>query len=154
MPDRWDRKHRRRRRRPPAAITVDKNVNRADTSQHVVLVPGEPRGKTVRWYCEKDGSAQAREYFEATPKCRGALVAIARQIAAVGHVGKVPERGHALHGEFSDLYVLKPDGHRFIGWFHAQSFYIAVGAKKDPKRQDVDYRAAQQKHTLFLESLR
>lgn len=115
-------------------------------------MPADPGGKTVRWYCEKDGSSPAKAYFDATKKCRASLLSIVRTIAAVGRVPKVPERGHALHGEFAGLYVLKPPDDRFIGWFHGQEFYIAVGAQKDPKRQEVDYRLALKKYQAFLES--
>lgn len=111
--------------------------------EHPLLVP---HGGTVsvRWLADGNGVCHARDYYNANPECKAALLAQARQISIKGRVGKVPENGHYLEGEFSELYELKPGDHRFMGFRRGSDFYLAYGAAKKSKvrAQEADYRTA------------
>lgn len=97
----------------------------------------------VYWLNTKAGTCHGKEYYDATPACRAALLAQARQLALKGVVGKVPENGHALHGEYDGLHVLKPGDHRFMYFRWGDSCYITNGApKKTNAKQNSDYGQA------------
>lgn len=77
------------------------------------------------------------------------------QMALKGTVGKVPENGHKLHGDFEVLWVLKPGDHRILGFRHLDSFYLTNGAPKQPKhhQQEPDYREGMRLRSEFRKSL-
>lgn len=118
---------------------------------HPVLIPRSTLLE-VRWLCHTDKRCYAREYKTANPECAPALLAQAGQIASKGHVGKVPENGHQLKGRYKDLYVLKPGGHRFLGFRFQSTFLLCSGCRKDAKQQDRDYEFALELRTAFLKS--
>lgn len=108
------------------------------------LVPKPYRGKvSVFWLVDQEGACLGRDYYDATPECRKALLAQAMQLAIKGKVGLVPENGHPLHGDFKGLHVLKPGDHRFMYFRRGDRCYITNGApKRSKKRQEPDYRVA------------
>jgi hypothetical protein len=106
-------------------------------SENPIFIPRPHDGLlTVRWLVAKDGRCYAREYFDSNGNCRASLSALAMQMALHGVVGRVPRNGHKLKGDYSDLWVLKPGDHRFIGFRHHNEFFLAVaGPKLAPERR-------------------
>jgi hypothetical protein len=90
--------------------------------------PGDPI--TVCWLRNRAGRCRGKEYYDEHPECRASLLAQARQYALNGRVSKVPENGHQLQDEFSDLYELKPGDHRFMGFRDGTKFFLTMGAPK------------------------
>lgn len=110
---------------------------------------------TVRWYRAADGRCYAREFYESNSECKASLLALARQVAAKGHVGKVPENGHKLIGEYDGIYELKPGDYRFFGFRDRTDFYITNAAPKQSRtrRQEPDYKRAKMlREEYFTES--
>lgn len=114
-----------------------------------------PHGGTVavRWATHSDGRTHAKEYYDSVKDCRIRLAALAQQIASSGIVGKQPENGHRLKGDYSDLYELKPGKYRFMGFRAGRNFYLTNGAPKNAKRQDRDYDFALQIRGAVLKTL-
>lgn len=123
---------------------------------HPVLVPKPFRGVvTVRWLTDINGVCQAREYYDRHADCKASLLALAKQVSINGRVGKVPENGHPLQGEYDSLQVLKPGDHRFMGFRHGGDFYLtnAAAKKPKPKQQEPDYKIAKGLRDKFFEEL-
>jgi hypothetical protein len=111
--------------------------------QHPVFIPRPIPGVcAICWLLAEDGHCYAREFYEDTKECQKAFAAQAMQFAIKGRIGKMPENGHPLHGEFEDLFVWKPSDFRFIGFRHTHSYYVTNGAPKrlPERKQDADYR--------------
>ena len=118
---------------------------------HPVLIPGSPFN--VRWLRHTDGRCHGQEFYEATPACKVALLAQARQMSVKGRVAKQPENGHPLKGKYRDLYEMKPGDFRFMVFRHGNDFYITNGApKKERNKQVPDYEHAQRMKTPFMAS--
>ena len=81
------------------------------------------------------------------------LLALARQISIKGVVGKQPENGHRLQGDFNDLYELKPGDWRFMGFRQGVDFYLTNGAAKK-RNQEPDYRFAMNVRAFVIGELR
>ncbi len=149
MVDKWDRKHKKKAKKSHAAPAkevadvVDKKVNRTDTNKCSLISKAEVGGVAVWWLCNRKGQFPAREFFDATAECRGALAAIIRSLVATGLPSRIPERGHRLGGDFSELWVLKPGDYRFVGFFDERNFVVCVGApKRTNAKQETDYHEA------------
>lgn len=99
---------------------------------------------SVKWLRHTDGKCHGKDFFDRPEnrECRGKLVAQAKQIALNGRVGRIPQNGRQLKGEFRDLTELKPGDFRFLGFRDGDVFYITNGARKDPKNQRRDYQRA------------
>ncbi len=97
----------------------------------------------VRWLRHVDGVCHAQEFYNDNPDCRASLLALAKQVAVKGRVGKVPENGHPLQDPFKPLQELKPGDYRFMGFRDGGVFFLTNGAPKK-KNQHPDYRIAQE----------
>ena len=109
----------------------------------------------VRWLRAGDGRCYGLEFWEATPACRASLLALARQVSLKGRVGKVPENGHPLQGEFDGLQELKPGDYRFMGFRHRENFFITNGAVKQSSasKQRPDYVFAKNLKEAFMRTV-
>jgi hypothetical protein len=128
----------------------------ANFSKHPLLVPKPiPGTVAVRWYLASDGHCHAREFYDDNPACKKSLLALAQQMAIKGTVGRVPENGHKLHGDYDTLWVLKPNDFRFIGFRHRDLFLLTNGARKTEteEEQEKDYRLGLKLRKEFFESL-
>lgn len=74
-------------------------------------------------------------------------------MAQDGKLGKSPENGHWLKGDYHELFEFKPGNFRFFGFPHARVFYIANGAGKDEKRQYKDWNFAIRLRIEFFDNL-
>ena len=108
-------------------------------------------------YMKYQGTYPARDYVDSLDvAAKAALVASAKFISD-GH--QLPSsKGHQLKGRFSKLYELKPEGHRFYGFFHSTPtsdvLYLACGApKRNEKAQDADRDRALTMYEDFLAHL-
>jgi hypothetical protein len=124
-------------------------------SDHPLWIPLAAGGTVaIRWARYADGRCHAKDYYDATKECRTSLAALAQQVANRGYVGKQPENGHRLKGEYSELYELKPGDHRFMGFRFGRDFYLTNGAPKDDKKQEKDYAFSLKIRAAVLKDLK
>ena len=75
------------------------------------------------------------------------------QMAQTGKLGKMPQNGHWLKGDYHEVFEFKPGNYRFFGFSYGKVFYITNGAQKDEKRQDRDWNFAVALRTEFFDTL-
>ncbi len=113
---------------------------------HPILIPKVY--VEVRWLRHMDGKCHAREFYDENTQCQSSLLALARQVAVKGRVGKVPENGHPLQPPYKPLIELKPNDFRFMGFRDGMTFYLVNGAPKK-RNQNADYSFALTAYNFF-----